>query len=85
VNELLGGSADTAAHTLASELVDRGLTEAAIVTIGERGAIVATRESRLEIRPPRVKVRSGAGAGDSLVAALVFGLASGWTIEDAAR
>lgn len=83
--ELLGGNADTAANLLASELVDRGLTEAAIVTIGERGAIVATHGRRIEIRPPKVKVRSGVGAGDSFVAALVTGLASGWTIEDAAR
>jgi 6-phosphofructokinase 2 len=83
--ELLGGGADAAAYTLASELVDRGLTEAAIVTIGERGAIVATPRGSLEIKPPKVAVKSGVGAGDSFVAALVFGLANGWALEDAAR
>lgn len=83
--ELVGGDVDVAAHTLAGELVDRDLTEVAIVTIGERGAIVATKDRQFEIRPPRVTVKSGVGAGDSFVAALVFGLANGWSLDDAAR
>lgn len=83
--ELLGGTADDAAHLLATQLVERRLAEVAIVTLGERGAIVAAQGTQIEIRPPRVAVRSGVGAGDSFVAALVFGLASGWPLEDAAR
>lgn len=83
--ELLGGDADWAAHQFARELVDRQLTETAIVTLGERGAIVATRDDQVEIRPPLVQVRSSVGAGDSFVAALTFGLASGWPVEEAAR
>jgi 6-phosphofructokinase 2 len=83
--ELVGGDVDAASHTLAKQLVDRQLAEVAIVTIGERGAIVATQERQIEIKPPPVKVKSGVGAGDSFVAALVFGLASGWLLEDAAR
>ena len=54
-------------------------------TGGERGAVVATSQGQVEIRPPKVEVRSGVGAGDSFVAALVFGLASGWPLTDAAR
>lgn len=83
--ELVGGNADIAAHTLAQQLVERGLTEAAIVTLGERGAILATSSRQVEISPPRVEVKSGVGAGDSFVAALVFGLANGWGVEDATR
>lgn len=83
--ELLGGEADTAAHVLASQLIERHLAEVAIVTLGERGAIVATPQRQVEIRPPKVQVKSGVGAGDSFVAALVFGLASGWPLENAAR
>lgn len=83
--ELLGGDADVAAHRLGHELVQRGLTSIAIVTLGERGAIVATSEGQYEIRPPRVTVRSSVGAGDSYVAALTFGLANGWPLEEAAR
>ena len=83
--ELLGGDPDAAAHSLAAQLVDHRLAEVAIVTLGERGAVVATSQGQVEIRPPKVEVRSGVGAGDSFVAALVFGLASGWPLTDAAR
>lgn len=83
--ELVGGDADGAAHALAAQLIDRELCEVAIVTIGERGAIVATPGRTIEIRPPHVRVKSGVGAGDSFVAALVFGLANNWGIEEASR
>lgn len=83
--ELVGGDADVAAHQLARQLIDRQLAEAAIVTLGERGAIVATAGGEIEIRPPHVAVRSSVGAGDSFVAALTFGLANGWALDEAAR
>jgi 6-phosphofructokinase 2 len=83
--ELLGGDADAAAHTLAKELVDHRLAEVAIVTLGEQGAILATSRGQTEIRPPKVAVKSGVGAGDSFVAALVLGLANGWPLDNAAR
>lgn len=83
--ELLGGDSQIAAHSLARQLVDTGLAQAAIVTVGEQGAIVASPGRQIEIRPPHVDVKSGVGAGDSFVAALTFGLANGWDLEDAAR
>ncbi len=83
--ELVGGDADRAAHVLARELVEGGLAEVAIVALGERGAIVSTARGQIEIRPPHVEMKSGVGAGDSFVGALVFALASGWAVEDAAR
>lgn len=83
--ELVGGDADKAAHRIARELVAGGYTETAIVALGERGAILSTARGQIEIRPPVVKMRSGVGAGDSFVAALVLALARGWEIEDAAR
>jgi 6-phosphofructokinase 2 len=83
--ELLGGDTDVAAHMLGRQLVGSGLCEAAIVTVGAGGAIVASVGHQIEIRPPKVEVRSSVGAGDSFVAALTFGLASGWHLEEAAR
>ena len=73
------------AHELGRQLIAKGLTETAIVTLGERGAIVVGHGGEFEIRPPHVTVRSTVGAGDSFVAALSFGLANGWPLEDAAR
>jgi 6-phosphofructokinase 2 len=83
--ELVGGGADGAAHLLAHRLVDQHLAEVAIVTLGERGAIVASAAGIIEITAPKVTMRSGVGAGDSFVAALTVGLARGWPLEDAAR
>jgi len=83
--ELVGGDSDRAAHHLALELIDGGYCEVAIVALGERGAIVSTSAGPIEIRPPVVEMKSGVGAGDSFVGALVFALANGRSIEDAAR
>ena len=83
--ELVGGDPSVAAHSLAKQLIEQQRAEVAIVTLGERGAIVASGDGQLQIEPPRVRVRSGVGAGDSFVAALVFGLANDWSLEDAAR
>lgn len=83
--ELAGGDADRAAHHLARELVEDRYAQVAIVTLGDRGAILSTAEGQIEIRPPLVQVKSGVGAGDSFVGALVFALASGLPIEEATR
>ena len=83
--ELVGGDSDADARRLATQLIEQQRAEVAIVTVGDRGAIVATSERQFEIAPPRVNVRSGVGAGDSFVGALVLGLAKGWRLEDAAR
>ena len=83
--ELIGGDPTEAAQTLARRLVAEGATELAIITVGDRGAYVATPRSIEKIPPPRVKVRSTVGAGDSFVAALTLGLARDWPIEKAAR
>jgi 6-phosphofructokinase 2 len=83
--ELVGGDPTKAAETLARQLVAEGTTELAIITIGDQGALVATSQTFARIAPPRVKVKSTVGAGDSFVAALTLGLARGWPIEKAAR
>jgi 6-phosphofructokinase 2 len=83
--ELVGGDATDAAQTLARRLVADDATELAIITVGDQGAYVATAGSFEKIAPPRVRVRSTVGAGDSFVAALTLGLARDWPIDKAAR
>lgn len=82
--ELIGGEAEVAAHDLARQLIERKVAEVAIVTIGEHGAIVATADRQVEIRPPHVTVHSSVGAGDSFVGALTYALARDWPLEAAA-
>ncbi|MDP1731062.1 MAG: 1-phosphofructokinase family hexose kinase [Devosia sp.] len=85
--ELVGGSSDAEAATyeLVGELLERNAAETVIVTVGEQGAIVATGGQLLRIHPPKVRVVSAVGAGDSFVAALTLGLAQDWPLEKASR
>lgn len=54
-----------------------------VVSLGVRGAVGLSRESRFHVIPPKVKVRSSIGAGDSLVGGAVFGLSEGYSFVDA--
>lgn len=84
--ELIGGdNSEAAAHKLTEDLIGRRVADVVVVTVGEKGALVAADSKRLRIYPPRVQVLSSVGAGDSFVGALVLGLARGWPLEDACR
>jgi len=66
----------------AMELVRAGGVEIQVVSLGAPGAILATRDGVLRLRAPEVAVRSAVGAGDSFVAAMTHGLASGMRTEE---
>ena len=53
------------------------------VTLGHEGALLATRDGLFQHKVPRVEVKSAVGAGDSFVAGMTFGLATGLSPEDA--
>jgi 6-phosphofructokinase 2 len=63
---------------------DHGL-EAAVVSIGSGGAFLVTANDTERFHPPTVPIRSRIGAGDSMVAGLVVGLADGADLRDAVR
>ena len=85
--ELFGGDPlhEAAPVELAERLLEQQAAEVVIITLGAEGAVVATAGTVLRIRSPQVETISKVGAGDSFVGALVFGLASGWSLEDACR
>jgi len=64
-------------------LVRAGAAEMIAVSLGAAGALLATRGGVLRKPAPEVPVRSAVGAGDSFVAAMTFGLASGLEPESA--
>jgi len=55
------------------------------LSLGHRGALLASRGLRLRAPALPVKIASTVGAGDSFLAAMVWRRASGATLEDAFR
>jgi 6-phosphofructokinase 2 len=84
-DELEGGEpTDSERERRAARLVTAGRAEVVIVTLGARGALLVSATDRLLIPAPRVeRVDSPVGAGDSFMAALAIGLASGRNLTDA--
>lgn len=69
----------------AAEIVRAGQAECVMVTMGHQGALMA-HEERVCILPSLpVEPKSAVGAGDSFLAAAVFSLAKGQTLDEAFR
>ena len=75
-------STDTAGDA-AMELVARGAAEHVAVTLGQDGALIASRDGIIRAPAIDVPVRSAVGAGDSFVGGLVWALASGKSTKEA--
>ena len=69
---------------IARTLIDRG-TSTALVTMGANGCTVAEKGQAFFIRPPKVKVIDGYGAGAAFSAGVIYGLMLGWSLERVAR
>lgn len=69
----------------ASRLAASGVASMIALTLGERGAIVATPTDRWTLPAIPVRVRGSVGAGDSFLAGLVLGLARGQPPREALR
>jgi 6-phosphofructokinase 2 len=54
-----------------------------VVSMGARGVVGIGPEGRYHVTPPKVKVRSSLGAGDSLVAGIVYMFSSGGSFSEA--
>ena len=80
--ESLGLAPDDPA-ALGRHLVAERKTRAAVLTLGDEGALLVTEAGVRHVKPPTVPVVSKVGAGDSFVGAMVHGIASGMAIEQA--
>ena len=69
----------------ASRLAATGAASMIALTLGERGAILATPERHFALPALPVATRSSVGAGDSFLAGLVLGLARRQPAEEALR
>jgi 6-phosphofructokinase 2 len=69
----------------ASAMIANGSAECVAITLGERGAVLATKSGIARLAAPSVNVVSTVGAGDSFLAAFVLRLAQENSIDDAFR
>jgi len=77
--ELDKASAIAAARSIILE----GQCEVVIVSMGAAGALAITAHASEHIIPPPVEIKSTVGAGDSMVAGMVFALSKNKTIREA--
>ncbi|MBV7265470.1 1-phosphofructokinase family hexose kinase [Erythrobacter ani] len=69
----------------AGKVVAQGGARLVAVSMGEFGGVLASEAGTVVLGAPEVETNSAVGAGDSCVAAIVHGLASGKSDEDAFR
>lgn len=87
VADLLGRAIASEAEEMAAarELHDRGFAEIVVISLAERGALLAGEGRELRLPAIPVEAKSTVGAGDSMVAAITLASARGKAIEDALR
>ncbi|MFW5784272.1 MAG: 1-phosphofructokinase family hexose kinase [Spirochaetota bacterium] len=74
-----------AINEAAEALVARGAAEYVVVSLGSGGAWFVSADGAEKLASPTVAVESRIGAGDSMVAGMVFALATGKDAHEAAR
>ena len=87
------GNAEEVAVALGEQLAPEAAAQAllglgvelAIVKLGERGVLGATREEQVLVPPVEVEVVNGLGAGDAFGGALCHGLLAEWPLERVLR
>ncbi len=62
---------------VARKLIASDKCEVVVVSMGDEGAMLVTSNFAQQVRPPLVERKSTVGAGDSMVAGIVFSLHSG--------
>lgn len=76
---------ETAQLAAAHELIDRGLAQAVVVSLGSHGALLATPHTSQRFAAVPMESGSGVGAGDAMVAAITVGLTRGWPLTKSVR
>jgi len=66
-------------------LINNGKCEVVVISLGAAGAMMVTATTAKQIKPPSVERKSTVGAGDSMVAGIVFALNQGNNIVEAIR
>lgn len=76
---------ETHLHNIVTDIVKQELSEIVMVSLGAGGALCVSKDQTLRLNAPMVPIQSKVGAGDSMVAGMVFSLACGKSLDKAAR
>lgn len=71
--------------TIAQGIIAKGSCEVMVVSMGAAGAMLVTNEMAEMIIPPPVIRKSTVGAGDSMVAGIIFYLSQGKSLPEAVK
>ncbi|MBV9989105.1 MAG: 1-phosphofructokinase family hexose kinase [Chitinophagaceae bacterium] len=71
--------------TAARSMIRKSCCEIMVVSMGGDGAMLVTATEQFQVTPPKQKIQSTVGAGDSMVAGLVAALSKEWELEDVLR
>jgi ribokinase len=74
---------DTASAAAVRRTLQQATAQATVVTVGERGAFLATAEGALHVPAPRVEVVDTTAAGDAFVGGLAVSLLRGASLQAA--
>jgi 6-phosphofructokinase 2 len=72
-------------ENIAKQILKEKKCEVIIVSLGEAGALFVTAKETMTIKAPVVERKSTVGAGDSMIAGIVHGLSTGWSLKQAAQ
>lgn len=73
-----------AVREIAQSIIAKGKAEVMVVSMGNAGALLVTKDIAEMIKAPPVIKKSTVGAGDSMVAGIIFYLSQGKSIPEAA-
>ncbi len=65
----------------AKSIIKRKGCELMVVSMGKNGGLLVTADENFHIIPPDIQVKSTVGAGDSMVAGMVFGLSKQMSLK----
>lgn len=85
---VLTGKNELTVHTMeaaAKQLISNGSAEIVVVSMGASGATLFTKNEKIYQPAPLVKVRSTVGAGDSMVAGMVYALLNNSSMNNVLR
>lgn len=87
LRECVGLPLETESEQLAAAqgLIERGVTQVVVVSLGAEGALLVTPHDGYRFPPLPVQAVSSVGAGDAMVAGMTVGLTRAWPLVESVR